>query len=110
MSQAIARPSRLFVLLVIESVLAVGFLIVIAMPLMMSPMMFDSGETQGRWIVFTALWLSPLVVLAGTGIAWLGYALRAYWLSMASLVVSAVPIAIAAGTVVWVLAADALSS
>jgi hypothetical protein len=78
-------------------------------PLMMSPMIFDSGETRGRWIFFTALWLSPLVVLAGIAAAWIAYGVRVYWLSIVGLVAAGLPIALAAGTTAFFYAGDAFA-
>ncbi|HEY1837604.1 MAG: hypothetical protein WBQ17_17695 [Rhizomicrobium sp.] len=94
----VPRPGKLGLALVLETLLSGAFLILIVFPLMMSPMIFDSGETNSRWAFFTALWLSPLVVLAGIVAAWIAYGVRVYWLSIAGLVAAGIPIALAAGT------------
>jgi hypothetical protein len=105
----VKRPARLGLALVVETLLAGAFLLLIIVPLMMSPMIFDSGETDARWMFFTALWLSPLVVLAGIGAAWIAYAVRVYWLSIAGLVTAGLPIALAAGTTAFFYADAALA-
>ena len=111
MSNAVAtpRPARLGLALVLETLLSGAFLMLIVMPLMMSPMLFDSGETPARWMFFTALWVSPLVVLAGIVAAWIAYAVRVYWLSIAALVTAGLPIAIAAGTTAFFYAGEAFA-
>ncbi len=108
-AEIVRRPARLGLALVLETLLSGAFLILIIAPLMMSPMIFDSGETQGRWIFFTALWLSPLVVLAGIAAAWIAYAVRVYWLSIAGLITAGVPIALSVGTTAFFYAGEAFA-
>jgi hypothetical protein len=111
MSNAAAtpRPARLGLALILETLLSGAFLMLIVLPLMMSPMMFDSGERDASWAFFTALWAAPVVVLAGIAGAWIGYAVRAYRLSVAGLIAAGLPIALTAGTTVLFYAGDAFA-
>jgi len=71
-----ARPIRLLVLAIVATIAAlVSFVVNLAM-MMMSPMMFDAGESAGLWAVFIAIWLTPLVLAAGIAVAWLGFGIR----------------------------------
>lgn len=103
------RPARLGLALILETLLSGAFLMLIVMPLMMSPMIFDSGETDVRLMFFTALWVSPLIVLAGIAGAWIAYGVRIYWLSIAGLVTAGLPIALAAGTTAFFYAGEAFA-
>jgi hypothetical protein len=111
MSKAVTapRPARLGLALVLETLVSGAFLLLIVGPLMMSPMIFDSGETDARWMFFTALWVAPLIVLAGIAGAWIAYGVRVYWLSIAGLVTAGLPIALAAGTTAFFYAGDAFA-
>jgi hypothetical protein len=108
-AEIVSRPARLGLALVLETFVSGAFLMMIVVPLMMSPMIFDSGETQDRWMFFTALWVSPLIVLAGIAAAWIAYGVRVYWLSIAGLVTAGLPIALAAGTTAFFYAGDAFA-
>jgi hypothetical protein len=103
------RPARLGLALILETLLSGAFLMLIVMPLMMSPMIFDSGETDARFVFFSALWAAPIVVLAGIAGAWIAYGVRAYRLSVAGLITAGLPIALTAGTTALFYAGDAFA-
>jgi hypothetical protein len=84
-------------LLLVVSVLAALLLMASTFPLMMSPMIFDSGQDVTTWSIFICLWLMPVVLIGGVVLAWLGYAKNSGTFLVAGLVLAAAPVFLAAG-------------
>jgi hypothetical protein len=62
-------------------------------PLMMSPMIFDSGESAWAWTIFLAMWLSPVAWIGGIIVGWTGYAFGSHFLALSGVVLIALPFA-----------------
>ncbi|HEY5338552.1 MAG TPA: hypothetical protein VIJ85_10130 [Rhizomicrobium sp.] len=86
--------------LVAATVIGVLLLMLSVFPLMMSPMIFDSGESADTWSIFIAIWLAPVVLIAGLVIGWIGFASGARRVAIAGLVVAAVPAVLALGVLI----------
>ena len=102
MSTAPVKPesASLRNLLIAASVIGALALMASVMPLMMSPMIFDSGESPAAWGWFVALWLMPVVLIAGLAIGWMGFARRSRRIAVAGLVLFALPILATIGILV----------
>ena len=85
------RPKRLGKYLKIATVLCVVVGFASILPLMMSFMVFDAGETRQAWTLFIAIWSLPIVMLGALAIAWIAYGATAFKISVAALVVFLVP-------------------
>jgi len=96
MSAATSMPSRrpgwLFPVLIGATVLGAGEVIFDLAAMMMSPMMFDSGESRAAWAAFTAIWTMPLVVILGLLLGWIGYARHGTRLATAGIVLLVLPL------------------
>ena len=78
-----------------------GLLLMLSvMPLMMSPMIFDSGESPEAWTIFAAIWLMPVVLIAGLVIGWIGFARGAQGMVTFGLILAALPLVAAVGVLV----------
>ena len=77
--------------------LGVLLLMLSAFPLSMSPMIFDSGQDATTWSLFIAIWLMPLVLIAGLAIGWIGFSRNAQGGVALGLVIAALPVAIGLG-------------
>jgi hypothetical protein len=86
-----ARPRRLGKFLKIATVLCVVVGIGSVLPLLMSFMVFDAGETRQAWTLFIAIWSLPIVMLGALAMAWIAYGARAFKVSVAALVVFSLP-------------------
>ncbi len=75
-------------------------LVLSAVPLMMSPMIFDSGETAEAWTIFAAIWLMPVVLIAGLIIGWIGFARNVRRMVTLGLILAALPLIAAVGVLV----------
>ena len=102
MSTAPARveSSSLRNLMVAASVIGALLLMASFGVLMMSPMLFDSGEGPEAWTIFTIVWLMPVVLIAGLVIGWIGFARDARRMVIAGLCIAAVPPLLALGVIV----------
>ena len=87
-------------MMIAATAIAVVVLMLSTAPLMMSPMIFDSGESAAAWTVFTAIWCAPLVIIAGIATGWVGFARNRRRLVMTGLIVAAVPVLAAVGVLV----------
>ena len=83
--------------MIVATVVGVIALMLGMFPLMMSPMIFDSGESAAAWSIFIFIWLMPAILLGGLIIGWVGLAAGRRAVTVAGLVMVAAPIAIAAG-------------
>ncbi|HEY5209825.1 MAG TPA: hypothetical protein VIJ42_10310 [Stellaceae bacterium] len=88
-----ARPIRLLVLAIVATLVALVSFVVNLAIMMMSPMMFDAGESAWLWTVFIAIWLTPLVLAAGIAVAWLGFGIRWTGVAIAGLAIVLAPAA-----------------
>jgi hypothetical protein len=86
-----ARPRRLGKFLKIATVLGVIAGVGSVVPLLMSFMVFDAGETRDAWTLFIVIWSVPIVMLGALGSAWIAYGARAFKVCVAALVVWTVP-------------------
>ena len=87
------RPGWLLPVLIVATVVATGSIIINLAMMMMSPMMFDSGESRGAWTAFIAVWTAPLVILLGIVLGWIGYARHGTKLATAGIALMALPLA-----------------
>jgi hypothetical protein len=87
-------------LMIAATAIAVVVLMLLTVPLMMSPMLFDSGESAAAWGVFAAVWSAPLLVTAGIAVGWIGFARNARRMVVAGLIVAAVLVLAAIGILV----------
>jgi hypothetical protein len=71
-----------------------------AWPLAMSPMVFDSGESADTWGVFIAIWMMPVVLIAGLVTGWVGSARNARNVVIGGLALSALPVLATVGILV----------
>jgi hypothetical protein len=71
-----------------------------AIPLMMSPMIFDSGESAWAWTLFLAMWLSPVAWIGGIIVGWIGYSFGSHFLTLAGVVLIALPFAALVGAII----------
>ena len=90
-NEVAARPKRLGKFLKIATVLCVVVGFASILPLMMSFMVFDAGETRQAWTLFIAIWSMPIVMLRALAVAWIAYGARAFKASVAALVVFLMP-------------------
>ena len=97
MTDAPAESSGLRNLLIAATVVGVLALWVSAIPLTMSPMIFDSGESNEAWAWFIAIWSMPVVIIAGLVAGWVGFVRRNRTVAIAGMVISAIPIVLAIG-------------
>jgi len=63
--------------------------------LMMSPMLFDSGESVAAWGIFIFVWSMPLLLIAGLAIGWFGFARNREGVVAAGLFIAGLPLMIA---------------
>lgn len=91
------RPSGLRAILIAATIIGVVLVNVSLVPLMFSPMLFGGGESAAAWGWFVAVWLFPVVIVAGVAGAWIAYAKRRYGVAWAGLVLATLPVLFAAG-------------
>jgi hypothetical protein len=70
-----------------------------AIPLMMSPMIFDSGESREAWTLFIALWLSPVAWVLGIIVGWVGYVFGSHFVTLAGVILIVLPFAALIGAI-----------
>ena len=90
-NEVVARPRRLGKFLRIATVLGVIVGIGSVVPLLMSFMVFDAGETRQAWTLFIVIWSLPIVMLGALAAAWIAYGARAFKICIAALVVFSLP-------------------
>jgi hypothetical protein len=95
-----AESSRLRNIMIAATVVGVLLLIASGGLLMMSPMLFDSGASAASWSIFIAVWMAPLVLIAGIVIGWIGFACGTPHMVTAGLVIAALPVLAAVGVFV----------
>lgn len=95
-----AESSSLRNVMLAATVVGVILLMLSAWPLMMSPMIFDSGESPEAWAIFATIWLMPVVLIAGLVIGWIGFARKARGMAMFGLILAALPVLAAVGVLV----------
>ena len=86
-------------LLIIATAIAVLLLMGGTFVLRMSPEIFDSGYNTTTWLVFSFVWLMPILLVAGIVTAWIGFARNARPTVVAGLLLATVPLLIAAGII-----------
>ena len=69
-------------------------------PLMMTPMIFDSGESADAWSIFLAIWSMPALLIVGLVMGWIGFAKGARRLVTFGLILAALPVIGAVGVLV----------
>ncbi|HUB86054.1 MAG TPA: hypothetical protein VL971_10200 [Rhizomicrobium sp.] len=82
------------------TVLGAVLLMLSAWPLMMSPMIFDSGESTEAWTIFAAIWFAPVVLIVGLVVGWIGFARSARGMVTFGLILAALPVIAAVGVLV----------
>jgi NADH:ubiquinone oxidoreductase subunit 6 (subunit J) len=76
-------------------------------PVMMSPMLFDSGESAWAWGIFSAILAFPILCvcsIVASWVVWIGQrnaAARKRWLPVAAACLPLVPVAVLALVVGW---------
>ena len=100
MSAARTESSRLRNIMLAATVVGVILLMLSVFPLMMSPMIFDSGESAQTWSLFIAIWSLPLLVIAGLVIGWIGFSRNAAHTVVFGLLLAALPVIAALGVLV----------
>lgn len=70
-------------------------------PLMMSVMVFDAGETRDAWLMFTAIWMAPFLLIAGLIVGWVGFLSNSYGATRAGIFLMLTPLVLAALLFVW---------
>ena len=91
------RPRWLLILLIVATIAAACFAIGNLSFMMMSPMIFDAGETKVAWLVFFGIWLFPVLLALGIIIGWIGFSARARWAAIFGLAVAGLPMVAATG-------------
>ncbi len=72
------RPRWLLVTMIILTVGYVGLFAFAVFAAMMSPMVFDSGDTPRNWHAFFAFLFFPVLVLISIALGWCGFGYRRY--------------------------------
>jgi hypothetical protein len=91
------RPRWLLILLIVATIAAVCVGIGNLGLMMMSPMIFDAGETNVAWLVFLGIWLFPVLLAVGIIIGWIGFGAGARWAAIFGLAVAGLPMVAATG-------------
>jgi len=96
------RPRWLLPFLAGTTLLVAAGLLANLGAMVMSPMIFDSGETSGGWAIFIAIWTAPFVALIGILVGWIGFVRHRTGLSVAGAAVAGIPAAIGVVFYSWV--------
>jgi hypothetical protein len=72
------RPRWLLVVMVLLSVGYAGLLAFAILGAIVSPMMFDSGDTPRNWAAFGFALIFPVAVSLGAAVSWSGFGFRRY--------------------------------
>jgi hypothetical protein len=89
-----AHPRWLFVVMILLSIgYAMGFLCSV-FGVLMSPFLFDSGDTARNWHAFFLVLALPVVLLIGTAMSWIAYRSRKYMLIPLGLVLPLVDVVV----------------
>jgi hypothetical protein len=86
------RPRWLLPVLIAATVLGAGMMLVDLGAMVISPMLFDSGESSGAWAMFAAIWIAPFVVLFGILSGWIGFARQRAWLATGGIALMVIPL------------------
>jgi hypothetical protein len=100
MSDARTESSGLRNTLLAATVVGVILVMLSALPLMMSPMIFDSGESAATWSIFVAVWSMPVLVIAGLVIGWIGFSRNTTRTAVFGLILAALPVVAALGVLI----------
>jgi hypothetical protein len=102
MSSPAARTqsSRLRNTMLAATVVGVILLMLGMAPLMMSPMIFDSGESGAAWSIFVAIWSMPVLLIAGLAIGWIGFFRNAARTVVFGLILAGLPLVAALGVLI----------
>src|ERR1700761_279843 len=100
MSDARTESSSLRNIMLAATIVGGLLLMLSVMPLMMSPMIFDSGESPEAWAIFAVIWLMPVVLIAGLVIGWIGFARDTRRMVTFGVIVAGLPLAAAIGVLV----------
>ncbi len=73
-----ARPRWLLVTMIVLSVGYAGLFAFSILGAMVSPMVFDAGETPKAWHAFFAFLFFPVLVLISVALSWCGFGFRRY--------------------------------
>jgi small-conductance mechanosensitive channel len=84
-------------LMLAATIVGVIVLMLSAFPLMMSPMIFDSGESATAWSIFIAIWMAPVVLIVGLVVGWIGVARRSQAMVVTGLLLAVAPMVAALG-------------
>jgi hypothetical protein len=88
------HPRWLFVVMILLSVgYAMGFLCSV-FGVLMSPFLFDSGDTARNWHAFFLVVALPLIILIGTAMSWGAYRSRKYMLIPLGLVLPVIDVVV----------------
>ncbi len=91
-----ARSSRIFGVMIAASVLAPILTGLCLLPAIMSPMLFDSGESTVLWIMLSIMAALPVAPLVGLALGWVGYARRSNLMVFCGLALFIPPLALVA--------------
>ena len=72
------RSRGVLIYLIVATILFGLSLIPAAMGVLMSPMVFDAGESREAWSMAIIIWAYPVLVILGLLLAWILYASRSY--------------------------------
>ena len=86
--------------LFVATFIGVVALVLGTLPLSMSPMIFDSGESPEAWGIFLFIWAMPAVLVCGLVLGWIGFARRHDGMTVAGLILAALPVLGAIGILV----------
>lgn len=76
------NKDQTFWTLVVGTVLLALLLLPSAAFAMMSPMMFDSGETPLLWVVFLLAFTLPVTIIVGAIVSWVFYSKKKFQLAL----------------------------
>jgi hypothetical protein len=82
------------------TVVGVILLMLSVFPLMMSPMIFDSGESTTAWSIFLAIWSMPVLLIAGLVTGWIGFFRNAARMVVFGLILAVLPLIAALGVLI----------
>ncbi len=84
------RPRWVLVGMILMSVIYTGVFAFSLLAALMSPMVFDSGDTPRNMSAFFAFLFFPLLILACVAFAWTGFGIRRYALIVPSFLLPAI--------------------